>query len=95
MWLFPLFFSVDSFLVVQAVLYYDTKIKLLKYVNHVHAKCLHMILLAHRCTHTPTQAQRTVPPAQLQHVPSLGLLDGCHGDVIDKVDDIIFLSACN
>lgn len=38
--------------------------------------------------HTPTHAQTTVPPAQLQHVPSFSLLDGCHGDVIDKVDEI-------
>ena len=49
-----------------------------------------MILFTHTHTHTgehtltPTQTQRTVPLAQLQHVPSFSLLDGCHGDVIDK-----------
>lgn len=41
--------------------------------------------------HTPTQTQRTVPLAQLQHVLSFSLLNSCHGDVIDKVDNMIFL----
>lgn len=51
------------------------------------------LIHTHRCAHTPTQTQRTVPPAQLQHVPSFSLLDGCHGDVIDKVDGTTLLSA--
>lgn len=51
---------------------------------------------SHRWTLTPTHSHtETLPPALLQHAPSFGLLDGCHGDVIDKVDELISLSAWN